>query len=195
VVALLVAGGIYALSRGTVGASDGFAGLDGRIDVREEADVAIEPGRTAGWIAVLGNGTGRTITLYGARVLPLAGFRVPRPGRYLAVDDNPNPRDLPGWGFIGWPPPHPVISLAPLRGYRVSPGRDVKIIYTTTASELGRYADAGIAVTVGADGKRVVVDVLEATGLCVEPDAIRVCATRGWSDYMLHALAVDATNG
>ncbi len=139
------------------------SGLDGSIGKGTSAGTLTTPGVVADYTGFLANHTGRVVTLQSARLLPLTGYRTPRLVR-LAVEQ--------GHDFVaswrGWPPHGHGLHLAPFAGYRVWRGHRVQILYGVVAAKPGRYADAGIRVTVLVGGSLVSVNVLSYAGTCVK---------------------------
>lgn len=140
----------------------GISGLDGTIGAGSSGGSATTPGRPEDYTGFLANHTGQVVILKSAQLLPLKGFRTPRliheaiePGLAYAIAD----RD--------WPPDEPRLVLASFAGYRIKPGRQVKILYSVVGSRLGEYADAGIRVTVLVNGTQGTVDVISHAGTCV----------------------------
>ena len=138
------------------------AGLVGTIAEGTSAGAPTTPDRPADYTAYLANHTDHVVVLKSAQLLPLKGFRSPRlvheaveTGRTVASSD----RD--------WPPTGPRLSLTDFAGYRVQPGREVRILYSVMAHRLGEYADAGIKVTALVNGGWATVDVISFAGTCI----------------------------
>lgn len=148
---------------GLVSACSGqISGLVGNIGAGSSAGSPTTPGRPEDYTGFLANHTGRVVILKSAELLPAEGFRAPRlvheaieMGRVFATSD----RD--------WPPTDPKLPLRNFTGYRIEPGREVKILYSVVGQKLGEYADAGLRVTVEVDGGRGTVDIISYAGTCI----------------------------
>jgi hypothetical protein len=142
--------------------SNQISGLVGNIGAGSSAGSPTTPGRPEDYTGFLANHTGQVVILKSAELLPVQGFRAPtliheavETGRVFATSD----RD--------WPPTDPQLPLRKFDGYRIKPGREVKILYSVAGQRLGEYADAGLRVTVVVNGSRDTVDVLSYAGTCI----------------------------
>jgi len=150
--------------------SSKISGLVGNIGAGSSAGSSITPGRPEDYTGFLANHTGQVVILKSAVLLPAEGFRAPRlvheaieMGRVFATSD----RD--------WPPTEPRLPLRNFAGYRIEPGREVKILYSVVGQKLGEYADAGLRVTVVVNGSRGTVDVISYAGTCVVSVIVHDC--------------------
>ncbi len=157
-VAVLVAS-LVALATSCAGSG---SGLVGNIGAGAWAGVPTTPGRPADYTGFLANNSGHVIILRSATLLPLKGFRAPKL-IHEAIEVGKNfassARD--------WPPTNPRFPLKNFAGYHVLPGRRVNILYSIVARKLGGYADAGIEVTVQANGSPVTVDIISVAATCI----------------------------
>lgn len=150
--------------------SSQVSGLVGNIGAGTSAGSSVTPGRPEDYTGFLANHTGQVVILKSAELLSAEGFRAPRliheaveTGRVFATSD----RD--------WPPTEPRLPLRTFAGYRIEPGREVKILYSVVGRKLGEYADAGLRVTVIVAGSRAMVDVISFAGTCVVSVLVHDC--------------------
>jgi hypothetical protein len=138
------------------------SGLIGNIGAGSSAGSPTTPGRPEDYTGFLVNHTGQVVILKSAELLPVEGFRAPaliheavETGRVFATSD----RD--------WPPTDPKLPLRNFAGYRLEPGRELKILYAVVGQRLGEYADGGLRVTVMVNGSAATVDVISYAGTCI----------------------------
>ena len=127
------------------------------------------PGETVDSVAQLENRSGRTVTLRSATILPLKGFRAPR-FVAVAVEHHGLRGVMTGGEVTGWP--NRSLHVVGLSGYRLpsrgSSDRNVAfVVFAVAARKPGRYALAGVNVTVVENGSAVTAQAIGPVDFCV----------------------------
>jgi hypothetical protein len=169
----------------------GSTGLVGNQNAGSVSDVSVTVGQPADSIAWIQNRTGQAVTLESATVLPLKGFRRPRLV-HVAVErmGGSTFRGIAtGGADRGWPPSIPVTRLS---GYRLQSGgtmahHSAMIVFGVVAGAIGRYAVAGVNVTVQKDGAPVTVQAIGPLAFCVSTKQHVVPCPTAFTDRALRA--------
>lgn len=171
----------------------GSTGLVGNHNARSESGVNATPGRTVDSVGWLVNHSGRTVALQSATVLRLKGFPPPTL-THVAVERIGRGSTFQGLmtagATTGWPPSG--IRVRQFRGYRLrSEGPLVRhtalIVFGLVARTVGRYAVAGVNVTVRDDGSAVTVHVIGPLDLCVGTKRHAVSCPGSFGNRVLRA--------
>ena len=150
----------------------GSTGLVGNLNAGTLSGMShVLPGETVDSVAQLENRSGNTVTLRSATILPLKGFRAPR---LVAVAVERRGRTLHGvmvgGEVTGWP--NSNLHVVRLSGYRLpsrgSWERNVAfVVFAVAARRPGRYALAGVNVTVVENGSAVTAQAIGPVDFCV----------------------------
>lgn len=169
----------YALSLAGCGSGAPFgdrasSGLVGNLDAHSLSGLSAHPGEPVDSIGWLQNRTAGTVTLESATVLPMKGFRAPKLVGVAVERMGSGGRGMvTGGAWTGWPPNWR--HAARLAGYQVRSGGDqwhhsALIEFAVVANGLGRYAVAGVNVTVRTDGGPKTVQVIGPLAFCVSAE-------------------------
>jgi hypothetical protein len=150
----------------------GSTGLVGNLNAGSLSGVShVRPGETVDSVGWLANRSGRPVTLKSATILPLKGFHAPQ---LVGVAVERRGRTLHGamvgGEAIGWP--NRTQHVVPLSGYRLpahgSWDRNVAlVVFALAARRPGRYALAGVSVTVVENGSVVTAPAIGPVAFCV----------------------------
>jgi hypothetical protein len=131
----------------------------------------VVPGETVDSVAQLENRSGHPVTLRSATILPLKGFHPPR---LVGVAVERRGRTLrgvmTGGAVTGWP--NRSLHVGRLSGYRLpSHGswhrNEAFVVFVVAARKPGRYALAGVNVTVIENGSKVTARAIGPVAFCV----------------------------
>lgn len=154
-------------------ASGALSRLDGSAGQRIDAALSVSRGQAGDFTGWLENRSSTTVTLESATLLPRSGFRTPRLVG-LAVESGLNyftsDRGWPAAGAARY-----GVTIVPLHGYQLRPGRRAKIFYAVRSQRVGLYAAGGVRVRVRSGGAVAAVPVISLGGICVDVSAKGRC--------------------